>query len=62
MSNDNRQCLVHAVLLALSFGLLSVAAAEDARSIPVGQRRNKGEEIKGSGLIDLRDLPPFFHP
>lgn len=39
MSNDNRQCAVHAVLFALSFGLLSVAAAEDTRSIPVGQRQ-----------------------
>ena len=39
MSNDNHWCVIRALLLALSLGSGPVAVAEDARSIPVGQRQ-----------------------
>ena len=35
----NTKCVISAVLLALYLGSLSVAAAEEARSIPAGQRQ-----------------------
>ena len=39
MSKLCRPCVVPVLLFALLFGLISVDAAEDARSIPVGQRQ-----------------------
>lgn len=39
MLPHNHKCVIAAVLLALCLGSLSVAAAEDARSIPAGQRQ-----------------------
>ena len=39
MLPQNHKCVICAVLLALCLGSLSVAAAEEARSIPAGQRQ-----------------------
>ena len=39
MLPHNQQCVIAAVLLVLSLGSLSVAAAEEARRIPAGQRQ-----------------------
>ena len=39
MLPHNHKCAICAVLLALCLGSLSVAAAEEARSIPAGQRQ-----------------------
>ena len=39
MLPHNHKCVICAVLLALCLGSLSVAAAEEARSIPAGQRQ-----------------------
>jgi hypothetical protein len=39
MLPHNHKCAICAVLLALCLGSLSVAAAEEARRIPAGQRQ-----------------------
>ena len=39
MLPHNHKCVICAVLLALCLGSLSVAAAEEARRIPAGQRQ-----------------------
>ena len=39
MLPHNHKCVICAVLLALCLGSLSVAASEDSRSIPAGQRQ-----------------------